>query len=111
MIKNESNTPLHFGNVYHINIDQGQNRHQNAQSTQNHQSVKKRDDLPPLEEVRPLYHSKRVVKQEELPAISRHMGANWKAVGQKLGFNHATLDHYEADTRSMVDAIQRMLFR
>ena len=55
MIKNESNAPLHFGNVYNINIDQGQIKQQNVKSTQNIQSdaarnnvlFVARDDRPP----------------------------------------------------------------
>ena len=39
------------------------------------------------------------------------MGANWKEVGKKLNFNLAQLDQFEADTKTMVDAIQRMLYR
>ena len=65
----------------------------------------------PKEEVRPLWFSKRVISHEELPTIARHIGANWKAVGIKLGFISAKLDQFEADTRTMVHAVQRMLYR
>ena len=61
--------------------------------------------------MRPLWYSKRVIDHEELPSIARNMGANWKAVGNGLKYNWAQLDQFEADTNTMVDAIQRMLFR
>ena len=61
--------------------------------------------------MRPYLNSERVIEQEELSMIARNMGSNWKAVGKGLEFQWAQLDQFETDTKSMVDAIQRMLFR
>ena len=104
-----------MGSVYNIYTGQSQpmsNQQQNTQSTfQNTNNSATRDDRPPKEEMRPLWESKRVIDHEELPAIARNMGSNWKAVGNGLKYNWAQLDQFEADTKTMVDAIQRMLFR
>ena len=107
--------PIHLGPVYNLNIGQSQPmRQQNTPATttfQNTNNSAERDDRPPKEEMRPLWYSKRVIDHEELPSIARNMGANWKAVGNGLKYNWAQLDQFEADTNTMVDAIQRMLFR
>ena len=99
-------------------LGQGQGKQQNIQFDGGSSPNKKktsnnvdRDDRPPKEEVRPLWTSKRVIVHKELPSIARNMGANWKEVGKKLNFNLAQLDQFEADTKTMVDAIQRMLYR
>ena len=70
-----------------------------------------REDIPPRDDMRILWYSTRVIEQEELPRLSQNIGANWKAVGNGLKFNWAQLDQFEADTKSMCDAVQRMLFR
>jgi len=111
---------LHLGPVYNLNIGQafGQvntNVPAAAQSNSPSNNGKAEDprerDRPPKEEMRPYWYSERVIEQEELSMISRNMGSNWKAVGNGLKFHWAQLDQFEADTKSMVDAIQRMLFR
>jgi len=111
---------LHLGPVYNLNIGQafGQvntNVPAAAQSNSSSNNGKAEDprerDRPPKEEMRPYWYSERVIEQEELSMISRNMGSNWKAVGNGLKFHWAQLDQFEADTKSMVDAIQRMLFR
>jgi len=110
---------LHLGPVYNLNIGQafGQvNTNTNVpapSSSSNNAKTEdpKERDRPPKEEMRPYWYSERVIEQEELSMISRNMGSNWKAVGNGLKFHWAQLDQFEADTKSMVDAIQRMLFR
>jgi len=111
---------LHLGPVYNLNIGQafGQvNTNVPAAAQSNSSSINgkaedpRERDRPPKEEMRPYWYSERVIEQEELSMISRNMGSNWKAVGNGLKFHWAQLDQFEADTKSMVDAIQRMLFR
>ena len=70
-----------------------------------------REDIPPRDDMRILWYSRRVIEQEELPRLSKNIGANWKAVGNGLKFNWAQLDQFEADTKTMGEAVQRMLFR
>ena len=47
--------------------------------------------------MRPLWYSKRVIEQEELPSLAHNIGANWKAVGNGLKFNWAQLDQFEVN--------------
>ena len=114
---------VHLGPVYNLNIGQAfgqvnttnqlhvpqnnQSHNDNGQASNN----PRENDRPPKEEMRPLWESNRIIEQEELSQISRHMGANWRAVGNGLKFNWAQLDQFEADTKTMADAAHRMLFR
>ena len=48
---------------------------------------------------------------DELLRLSKNIGSGWKNVGNGLKFNWAQLDQFEADTKSVSEAVQRMLFR
>ena len=117
---------LHLGPVYNLNVGQKYSApsavSQQPSSDNSGQSVGVLDNAtgtsaaegrerPPKEEMRPLWYSKRVIEQEELALLSHNIGANWKAVGNGLKFNWAQLDQFEQDTKTVFDAVQRMLFR
>ena len=121
---------LHFGPVYNFHFGQAfghidtNNNVPAPSNTRNTTEDRKERDKPPKvsdrplkerdrlpKEMRPYLNSERVIEQEELSMIARNMGSNWKAVGKGLEFQWAQLDQFETDTKSMVDAIQRMLFR
>ena len=117
---------LHLGPVYNLNVGQKYSApsavSQQPSSDNSGQSVGVLDNTtgtsaaegrerPPKEEMRPLWYSKRVIEQEELALLSHNIGANWKAVGNGLKFNWAQLDQFEQDTKTVFDAVQRMLFR
>ena len=70
-----------------------------------------KNNIPPIEDVAPLYNSKRVMESEELRKLSKHIGLNWKQIGVGLKFKMAQLDQFEKDTNCMSDAVDRMLFR
>ena len=113
--------PIHLGPVYNLNIGQAFTQVNSKQQHTVHQAAPAQDtgdvmdnervDIPPREDMRILWYSKRVIEQEELPRLSKNIGANWKAVGNGLKFNWAQLDQFEADTKTMGEAVQRMLFR
>ena len=111
---------LHLGPVYNLNVGQKysapsavvESSGQKAEVLDNAASgAAEGRERPPKEEMRPLWYSKRVIEQEELPLLSHNIGANWKAVGNGLKFNWAQLDQFEQDTKTVFDAVQRMLFR
>ena len=117
---------LHLGPVYNLNVGQKYSApsavSQQPSSDNSGQSAGVLDNAtgtsaaegrerPPKEEMRPLWYSKRVIEQEELALLSHNIGANWKAVGNGLKFNWAQLDQFEQDTKTVFDAVQRMLFR
>jgi len=111
---------VHLGPVYNLNLptathsDTQHNQLPDSQGSQvddNLSDCGPGRDRPPKEEMRPLWYSKRVIEQEELATLAHNIGANWKAVGNGLKFNWAQLDQFEADTKTMYDAVQRMLFR
>ena len=118
---------LHLGPVYNLNVGQkhaapapavGQQQPSPDGSGQSAGALDntagggaEARERPPKEEMRPLWYSKRVIEQEELPLLSHNIGANWKAVGNGLKFNWAQLDQFEQDTKTVFDAVQRMLFR
>ena len=117
---------LHLGPVYNLNVGQKYSApsavSQQPSSDSSGQSAGVLDNAPgtsaaegrerpPKEEMRPLWYSKRVIEQEELALLSHNIGANWKAVGNGLKFNWAQLDQFEQDTKTVFDAVQRMLFR
>ena len=116
---------LHLGPVYNLNVGQkhsapsaggqqpsSESSGQKAEVLDNAASgAAEERERPPKEEMRPLWTSKRVIEQEELPLLSHNIGANWKAVGNGLKFNWAQLDQFERDTKTVFDAVQRMLFR
>ena len=121
VIQNPS-APINLGPTYNLNIGQAFTQVNSKQQHTVHQAARpnteagnvvdnERTDAPPREEMRILWYSTRVIEQEELPRLSQNIGANWKAVGNGLKFNWAQLDQFEADTKSMCDAVQRMLFR
>ena len=121
LIQNPS-APIHLGPVYNLNIGQAFTQVNSKQQHTVHQAARpnteagnvvdnERTDVPPREEMRILWYSARVIEQEELPRLSQNIGANWKAVGNGLKFNWAQLDQFEADTKSVSEAVQRMLFR
>jgi len=117
--------PIHLGPVYNLNIGQAFTQVNSRQQHTVHQTspspgedrqpqspvMDNEREVPPKEELRTLYYSKRVIELEELPRLSQNIGANWKAVGNGLKFNWAQLEQFEADTKSMSEAVQRMLFR
>ena len=117
---------LHLGPVYNLNVGQkysgpsavsqqptSDNSGQSAGVLDNATGTSAAEgrERPPKEEMRPLWYSKRVIEQEELALLSHNIGANWKAVGNGLKFNWAQLDQFEQDTKTVFDAVQRMLFR
>ena len=115
--------PVHLGPVYNLNIGQAFTQVNSRQQHTVHQHpppssqppqppvMDNERDIPPKEELRILYYSKRMLELDELPRLSQNIGANWKAVGNGLKFNWAQLDQFEADTKSVSEAVQRMLFR
>ena len=116
--------PIHLGPVYNLNIGQAftqvnsrqqhtvhQHQTPTSQSPQPPVMDNEQRDIPPKEELRILYYSKRIIELDDLPRLSQNIGANWKAVGNGLKFNWAQLDQFEADTKTMGEAVQRMLFR
>jgi len=115
--------PIHLGPVYNLNIGQAFTQVNSRQQHTVHQHqtptnqppqppvMDNERDIPPKEELRILYYSKRIIELDELPRLSQNIGANWKAVGNGLKFNWAQLDQFEADTKSVSEAVQRMLFR
>lgn len=66
---------------------------------------------PPLDFLRPLWYSTRVLSERDLLILSKNIGSNWKAVGNGLKFNWAQLEQFEKDTSSVADAVHKMLFR
>ena len=103
---------VHLGPVYNLNFGSSSQPTQSAAPApvNDNQSSHGREK-PPKEEMRPLWLSKRVVDQEDITLLSKHIGARWKEVGNGLKFDWAKLEQFEADTNSMSDAILRMLFR
>lgn len=99
---------VHLGPVYNLNF--GPTQTQTTPNTNNDNSESGKEK-PPKEEMRPLWYSKRVVDQEDITQLSKHIGANWKNVGNGLKFDWAKLEQFEADTNTMSDAVLRMLFR
>ena len=132
LIQNPSG-PIHLGPVYNLSVGKPQQlvksenhkpdyderntcfHEHNQRNTKNENDERNTkledDDKPPREVMRPLWYSRRVIEREELSIIARNIGGNWKAVGKSLEYNSAKLDQFEADTKTMVDAVQRMLFR
>jgi len=70
-----------------------------------------RADIPSKDFMRPLWYSNRLVEEEDLMRLSKNIGTEWKAVGNGLKFNWAQLEQFEKDTRSVSEAVHRMLFR
>ena len=125
LIQNPSG-PIHLGPVYNLSLGKpGQlirqeriavvpdHNERNAKQEERYskQEYDEQNDKPSKEALRPLWYSKREIDREELPAIARNIGSNWKAVGKSLEYKSSQLDQFEADTKTMVDAVQRMLFR
>ena len=111
---------IHLGPVYNLNIGQAFTQvntkqqhtvHQTQESQPQPPVMDNEREVPPKEELRTLYYSKRIIELEELPRLSQNIGANWKVVGNGLKFNWAQLDQFEADTKCASEAVQRMLFR
>ena len=117
---------LHLGPVYNLNVGpkssnpapvsqqpapSSENTGHSAGVLDNSARGAGERERPPKEEMRPMWNSKRVIEQEELTLISHNIGANWKAVGNGLKFNWAQLEQFERDTKTVFDAVQRMLFR
>ena len=68
-------------------------------------------DVPPQDQLRPLWDCPRLVTPEETRLVAARLGLGWQQVGRELQFSQAALDQFQQDTRSHTEAIQRMLFR
>jgi len=73
--------------------------------------VKNKSVIPSKDSMRPLWYSNRLVEEEDLMRLSKNIGKDWKDVGNGLKFNWAQLEQFEKDTRSVSEAVYRMLFR
>lgn len=70
------------------------------------------------EHIRNCWKSKRVIHDDEVLAISKNVGKNWKDVGNALKFNFVKIEKWEQDANlgsedgsgSISDAVYRMLY-
>jgi len=68
-------------------------------------------DIPSKDFMRPLWYSTKLVEEADLMRLSKNIGSGWKALGNGLKFNWAQLEQFEKDTKSVSEAVYRMLFR
>lgn len=68
-------------------------------------------DIPSKEFMRPLWYSTKLVEEADLMRLSKNIGNGWKAFGNGLKFNWSQLEQFETETKSISEAVHRMLFR
>ena len=96
---------MHVGPVYNLNFGPSPI----AQDTKpSEESV---IEIPPKEKFKPLRNSKRLVGHEDINLVSKLIGANWKKIGKDLELDRGKLEQFKADTKTMSDAVLRMLFK
>jgi hypothetical protein len=79
-----------------------------GQHTTNHSL---QDIVPSRELLYPLYMSQRVLTEDDIDLVAKHIGSGWKNVGTRLMFNWSQLEQFERDTSSLSQAAFKMLYR
>ena len=118
------NSPIHIGPSYNATIvhntcsnesNKGLNR---SEAGCINASRKKSLSDKEKEHIRNCWKSKRVIHDDEVLAISKNVGKNWKDVGNALKFNFVKIEKWEQDANlgsedgsgSISDAVYRMLY-
>ena len=92
----------------------------NSNAQEKSSNVSRKQSLSPKEKehIRNCWTSRRVIHDDEVLAISKNIGKNWKDVGNALKFNFVKIDKWEQDSKvgsedgscSISDAVYRMLY-
>jgi len=118
------NSPIHIGPSYNATIvhnacSNGDSKSPNlSDGGCNNVSRKKSLSDKEKEHIRNCWKSKRVIHDDEVLAISKNVGKNWKDVGNALKFNFVKIEKWEQDANlgaedgsgSISDAVYRMLY-
>lgn len=100
---------VHFGPTYTFQVKNNYTQVTN-QAEQNTQPTPAKE-IPSKDFMRPLWYSTKLVEEADLMRLSKNIGKEWKALGNGLKFNWAQLEQFEKDTKSVSEAVHRMLFR
>ena len=118
------NSPIHIGPSYNATIvhntcSNGASKSPNLQDGGCHNASRKKSlSDKEKEHIRNCWKSKRVIHDDEVLAISKNVGKNWKDVGNALKFNFVKIEKWEQDANlnsddgsgSISDAVYRMLY-
>ena len=124
---NNSNTPIHIGptytstTVHNSNCNGAISKNSTAQEDSLLTNSRKKSLSPKeLEHIQNCLHSKRVIHDDEVLAISKNIGKNWKDVGCQLKFNFVKIEKWEQEAKQglnddcsdgfISDAVYRMLY-
>jgi hypothetical protein len=61
------------------------------------------------EQVQKCLKSRRVIQEDEILRLSKHVGSEWRQFGNALKFNFTKLDALAAETESQSDAVHKMV--
>lgn len=111
VINNASNGIINLGPRINFLVGPSYTQVNRMSTSEEGESSHPDKEPPPLDFLRPLWYSTRVLGERDLLILSKNIGSNWKAVGNGLKFNWAQLEQFEKDTSSVSDAVHKMLFR
>jgi len=110
IVINNTSGVVHFGPTCTFQVQNTYTQVTN-QADQTSSTPSPAKEIPTKDFMRPLWYSTKLVEEADLMRLSKNIGNGWKALGNGLKFNWAQLEQFEKDTKSVSEAVYRMLFR